>query len=878
MRWLGIVYGRLYGLIFKRRVEREIEAEMLFHLRMRALTNTAAGLTAHEADRHALRSFGRMDIIKEYCRDIRGGGMIETLMKDLRFGLRMLVKKPGFTVVAVITLALGIGANTAIFSIVNAALFRPLPYPESDRLVAMINDDPSPPDFLDLQAQNHVFEQMATYRSRTYNMGGSDRPEQIDGVDVTTNLFSLLRVDPILGLAFRPEDGGRAMDRAVILSYNLWRARFGSNRDILGQSLSLDGQPFRIVGVMPSGFEFPDGAKLWVSPRYTVPEHPLRPDQNPGSDRGTHYFDDVIARLKPGVSMDKAKADLDTVVTQIAQQHPDSEMQGNHISLISLHEHAVGDVRITLLVIFGVVTFVFLIACANVANLMLSRGVSRRKELAIRTVLGASRARIIGQLVTESVLLAVIGGLIGVLAAFGSFGMLAALTAKNLGSVGRPQIDGTVLVFTCGISLLSALLFGLAPAFQGSRTKLTESVKEGGRSSSAGRSRYQEALIGIEVALAVVLLVGAGLLLRSFVRLLAVNTGFESGHVMTLAISLPQSRYPKPESRALFTEKILRGIDAVPGVTEASVISRLPLNPGNSRRSIQIEGRSYSPESPVEPITPDYIVVSPDYFGALHIPLLAGRFFTAQDDASGKPVTIISKAAADTYWPNENPIGKRLIIGNNQFEEVIGVVGDVRQHELGREFKPCRYVPYFQDPWPSMTIVARTAINPASLSNDIERAIWSVDRDQAVANVRTLDEVVSRSISPQRFNMLLVGLFAGLALVLAAIGIFGVTSFAVRQRTHEIGVRVALGADRANVLGLVVGRSLILTMAGAAVGVLGALALTRLMSTMLFGIKPWDPVTLTTVPLLLIGATLLASYLPALRAMRVDPAVALRYE
>ncbi|MGH9761798.1 MAG: ADOP family duplicated permease, partial [Blastocatellia bacterium] len=540
--------------------------------------------------------------------------------------------------------------------------------------------------------------------------------------------------------------------------------------------------------------------------------------------------------------------------------------------------HAVGDVRITLLVIFGVVTLVFLIACANVANLMLSRGVSRRKELAIRTVLGASRARIIGQLVTESVLLAMIGGLIGVLAAFGSFGMLAALTAKNLGSVGRPQIDGTVLVFTCGISLLSALLFGLVPAFQGSRTKLTESVKEGGRSSSSGRSRYQEALIGIEVALAVVLLVGAGLLLRSFMRLLAVNTGFDSGHVMTLAISLPQSRYPKPESKTLFAEKILKGIDAVPGVTEASVISRLPLNPGNSSRSIQIEGRSYPPDSPSEPITPDYIVVSPDYFSTLHIPLLAGRFFTAQDDAGGKPVTIISKAAAATYWPNENPIGKRLIIGNNQFEEVIGVVGDVRQHELGREFKPCRYVPYFQDPWPSMTIVARTAINPASLSNDIELAVWSVDRDQAVANVRTLDEVVTRSISPQRFNMLLVGLFAGLALVLAAIGIFGVTSFAVRQRTHEIGVRVALGADRANVLGLVVGRSLILTVAGAAVGVLGALALTRLMSTMLFGVKPWDPVTLTTVPLLLIGATILASYLPARRAMKVDPAVALRYE
>ena len=878
MKLLRLIYCRLYGLLFKRRIEREMEEEMLFHMRMRASVNAAAGLTDLEAERQATRHFGRMDVIKEYCLDVKGGGMIDTLLQDLRFGARLLIAKPAFTIVAVVTLALGVGASTAIFSIVNATLFRPLPYPDPEQLVAVSNESLSAPDFLDLQAEAHVFEQMATYRERTYNMNSGDRPERIDGVDVTTNLFSLLRVDPVVGRNFGPEDGGRALDRAVILSQKLWEKQFAASKAVIGHSLTLDGQPFTVIGVMPAGFEFPSGSQLWVSPRYAVPEHPLRPEQDPANDRGGHYFGDVIARLKPGVTMQKAKADLDTVSAAIVQQHPDSDLQTNSPSLISLHEETVGDVRATLLVIFGVVILVFLIACANVANLMLSRGVARRKELAVRAVLGASRGRIIRQLITESVLLALIGGAIGVLVAFRGFAALVDLSSNDLGPIARPQVDGTVLIFTVAVSLFSALFFGLAPAFQGSRTRLNESVKEGGRSSSGGRSRCQEALIGIEVALAVILLVGAGLLLRSFVGLRSVSPGFDPDHVLTLSISLPPSRYAKPESKSLFVDNILKQISAVPGVTAASVISRLPLNPGNSTRSIKIDGRSYPSGSDGEPIAPDYLVVTPGYFATLHIPLLAGRDFTAHDDAAGPAAVIISKTAANTFWPDENPIGKRLLTESSGAQEIVGVVGDVLQHDLNRSPKPCVYVAYAQAPWPFMTVAARTALNPANMALDIERAVWAVDKDEAIANVRTMDETVLRSISQQRFTMLLVGLFAGLALVLATIGIFGVTSFAVGQRTHEIGVRVALGASRPKVLALVLGRSLLLTALGAGAGIAGALALAGLMSSMLFGVRPWDPITMAAVPAVLTASTLLASYLPARRAMKVDPAVALRYE
>ncbi|HEY6332986.1 MAG TPA: ABC transporter permease, partial [Blastocatellia bacterium] len=726
---MRLLYSRLYGFVFKRRLERDMEEEILFHLRMRASLDASAGFGSAVASRNAIRRFGRIEAIKEACRDVRGGGMIEATLQDLRFAVRMLIKKPGFTIVALITLALGIGANTAIFSIVDAVLLKPLPYPESQNLIVIAKEDLSPPDFLDVQAHNSAFEQMAAFRSRSYNMTGGDRPELIDGADVTTNLFSLLRVEPILGRAFATDDGSRAVDRRVILSYDLWQRRFGSSKAIIGQSLPLDGQPFTVVGVMPPGFQFPEGAELWVSPRYVVPEHPLIPDTDPSADRGYHYFDDTIARLKPGITMPKARADLDLVTAEIIQQHPDSEMKTNHPALISLHEEGVGDIRPALLVIFGVVTLVFLVACVNVANLMLSRGVARRKELAIRTVLGASRGRVLRQLLTESVLLALIGGMLGVIAAFKGFSFLVLLTAKSLGQTSRPQIDGTVLAFTAGVSLLAALIFGLAPAFQGSRTELTESVKEGGRSSSVGRSRYQEILVTAEVALAVVLLVGAGLLLRSFMRLAEVATGFDANNVMTLGLSLPQSRYPKPESKTVFVDNILAKIRAVPGVTDASVISRLPLSSGSSTRGVQIEGRTYPPNNQAEPVSPDYGVISPGYFVTMHIPLLAGRDFTGHDDASNAKVAIVSKAAADTYWPNEDPVGRRMTIENGAVQ-VVGVVGDVRQHQIIRAIRPCVYVPYPQDPWPSFTVTAKTGIASDSLAGEMEQAIWTVDNDQ----------------------------------------------------------------------------------------------------------------------------------------------------
>lgn len=807
-----------------------------------------------------------------------------TLLQDLKYGLRMLAENPGFTAVAVVTLALGIGANTAIFSMVNSVLLRPLPYPHSERITIVGQEwmggggDFSPADFLDVRAQNHSFEQMAATRELNFNLVSGDRPERVIGDFVTTNLFSLLGVEPMLGRGFVPEDGGHRADRVVVLSHGLWQRHFGGNASVLGEKVNLNGEAFTVVGVMPRGFAYPEGAELWVPPTFAVPAHPLRPNEDPATMRGSHYFESV-ARLRPDVTLDEARADLAVVFKNVTRAHPDSDLNDAKPWVNTLHEEKVGNVRPALLVLLGAVGLVLLIACANVASLIMARGVSRRKELAVREALGAGRARVIRQLLTESILLALVGGSLGILLAFWGFAPLAALVPANLKDYAQLSVDLRVLGFTLLLSLLAGVVFGLAPALTGAKPRLSDTLKEGGRSTNFGRHRGQELLVVAETALALVLLVGAGLLLRSFVRLLAVDEGFDPDHVLTMQIFLPQARYPEPAARDNFVKRVLASVKSLPGVEAGSVVTRLPLNPGGSTRSILIEGRSYPPDRPGEEITPNYSVVSPDFYSVLHIPLLKGRFFKEADDAHSTRVCIINRTMAKTFWPGEDPVGKRVRMGTDEaWIEIAGVVGDVQQRQLGEPVRPMFYAPYAQDPWPFMDIAVRTSTDPGSLASSVERAVQSVDSQEPIYNVSTMEEIVSRSVAGRRFNVVLLGIFAALALCLTAIGIFGVISFAVTQRTHEIGIRMALGAERNDVLKLVIGRGMILALFGLGLGVVGALGLTRFLSSLLYDIKPTDPVTFAAVAGLLAGVAFVASYIPARRATKVDPMVALRYE
>jgi putative ABC transport system permease protein len=810
--------------------------------------------------------------------------LMSTLLQDMKYSLRMLAKNPGFAAVAVLTLALGIGANTAIFSIVNTVLLRPLPFHDPARIVVVGQEwmgglgDFSPADFLDVQAQNHSFDQMAAYRGWNFNLTAGDRPERVVGEVVTTNFFTLLGVKPILGRALTQEDGGPGSHRTAVISFGLWQRYFGGKETVLGEKVILNGEPYAVIGVMPRGFAFPEEAELWVGPRFAVPRHPLRPGVDPATMRGSHYFD-AFARLRPSVSIEQARADLSVVFKNVVQAHADSDLRGAKPWVATLHENEVGNVRPALLVLLGAVGLVLLIACANVASLILARGVKRRKELAVREALGASRGRVIRQLLTESVVLAIFGGGLGVLAAYWGFAPLASMVPEDLRGMVQPALDWRVLGFAAALSLAAGIAFGLAPALAGSRAGLSGTLKESGRTVAFGRHRGQETMVVAETALALVLLVCAGLLLRSFARLLAVNEGFDPSHVLTMQLFLPQARYGEPAERDAFVKQTLANIAALPGVQAASAGTRLPLNPGSSSRGIMIEGKSYPPDREGETITPNYSVVSPDFFRVLRIPLLAGREFTAGDDAQSPRVFVINRTMAQTFWPNENPVGKRIRMDTvEKWSEIVGVVGDVRQHGLGEAPRPMMYAAYAQDPWPFMDIAVRTSQEPGSAASDIQRAVQATDKDEPVYNIRTMEEIVSRSVSSRRFTLALLGLFATLALFLTAIGIYGVISFTVSERTHEIGVRMALGARGGDVLKLVVRRGMLLAMIGVAVGLAGALGLTRFLSSLLYDIKPADPLTFLGVALILGAVAFAACYIPARRATKVDPMVALRYE
>jgi len=812
-----------------------------------------------------------------------------TLIQDLRYGLRMLARSPGFTAVAVLTLALGIGANTAIFSVVNAVMLRPLPFHDPDRLVRVvsfrlrdgIDDNSSYPDFLDWRAQNHVFERMGVYETSGFALTGGGQAVHLSGATVSADMFSLLGVKPFLGRTPLPgEDKPGAVNGSdpVMLSHRFWRERFGADPKIVGQTIQLDYKTATIVGVMPDGFQFPlQGGRidLWT----TIARDSEDGEKSMAAQRGAHYLD-VIARLKPTVTIAQAQAEMSTIVSALNKQYPENAPRG--AGIVPELSYMVRDVRPALLALLGAVGCVLLIACANVANLLLARATSRQREMAIRAALGAGKGRMVRQVLTESLVLALAGGALGALLSLWVIDLLLRLIPADNPRLAEIHLDSQVLLFTIGLSLLTGLLFGMAPALQVSRSMLSESLKEGGRGATEGvhRHRARGALVVAEVAVAAMLLVGAGLLLKSFARLERVDPGFESHRVVAFAVQLPGSRYSTARTLDVF-QQILARLNHLPGVRSASALFPLPLNGGEVETMFGIEER---PVAEAERPRTVYTWVEPGLFRTLGIPLLQGRDFTPRDDLNATPVVIINQALAERYFPHVNPVGKRIKagIGNGYkqppMREIIGVVGDVKLHGLQAEVTPAVYVSVAQSPFDGMNFVVRTEVDPASVITAARNEVAAVDKDLPVFDVKTLDQYVSESVAAPHLISLLLGIFAGLALALAAVGLYGVIAYSVVQRTHEFGVRMALGAEREDVLKMVLRQGLVLTLAGVGIGLLGALALTRFLASLLFGVRPNDPATFAGVLLVMTAVALLASYTPARRATKVDPMVALRYE
>ena len=802
---------------------------------------------------------------------------------DLRHAFRGLRRNPGFATVAVLTLALGIGANTAIFSVVNAVLLTPLPYPEPDRLVMAWESENdgsptlvSPANFVDWTEQSETCSHIAALRGWDANLSGVDEPERLRGAMVTSELFNALGVAPLAGRTFLPEEDQPGRNRVVVLSYGLWQRRFGADPQIVGTSVAINGVNRTVIGVMPPQFKLPL-VTIQKAPEQSEIWTPWGMDANYTKRRDLGQLH-VIARLNPNVTVDQAQTEF----TAISERANTEAVAGRRINaqVIPLHRNLVGDVRSALLVLLGAVGFVLLIACSNIANLLLARAATRQREMAIRAALGASRWRIVRQLLTESVLLAMLGGLLGLLLALWSTDALVALSPADLPRLEEIGIDLNVLGFAFTTALVTGIAFGLAPAWQSSKSDLNKALKEGGRSSTSGlgRRRLRSILIVSQLALTFMLLVGAGLMIESFVRLSSVDAGFDAQNVLTMAISLPGARYPENEQQAAFFKQVSTRVESLPGVQSVGAISAIPLTGWQNTTSFAIEGRNEKSE------TEELHAASPGYFRAMGIPLLRGRAFNEQDHATAERVVIVSEGLVRRYWPDEDPIGKHIQMGGDSREPwrtIVGIVGDIKQSGLDSESTREYYISYLQDTWGmtwDMTLVVRTKDNPLSHISAIQNQVKAVDKDLPVYNVRTMEQLRERSAAPQRFQMLLLGSFAAGALILAMVGLYGVMSYAVTQRTHEIGIRMALGAGKREVLSMVLGEGLTLALIGVAIGLAGSLALTRTLTSLLYEVSAIDPLTLVATPLLLAGVALGACFIPARRAAKVDPMVALRYE
>jgi putative ABC transport system permease protein len=813
---------------------------------------------------------------------------MDTLIQDIRFGLRMLLKSPGVSILATIALALGIGANTAIFSVVNAVLLRPLPFPDSDALMSVFETDQqrginrgsySYPNFFDLRDQNKVFERLTCYHTGDFIMTGRGEPARLQGAVATADLFPLLGVAPILGRGFLPdEDKPGQTGRVVILSEQLFRSRFNSDPGLLNQPITLDGQNYTVVGVMPSSFEFPiqnEPVDLWttISGDATGTE-PIT------SQRGAHFLK-LIGRLKPGVGKEQAQADVVSIAKRLEQQYPDTNTHKG-ILIESTLVALVGDVRPALLILLGAVACVLLIACANVANLLLARAMGRYKEMAIRSALGANRARVIRQLLTESVLLALAGGAIGLVLAVWWSDLLVALGKDDIPRALHIAVDWRVLGFTFGLSVLTGVAFGLVPALHSSRSGLSETLKEGRGSGEGARRNYvRNALIVSELAIAVVLLTGAGLLIKSLWRLQNVNSGLQTKNVLTFNLALPEVRY-KSEQQGVFFQDLRKRLEALPGVQSASSVAPLPLSGDRFSISFEIEGR---PVAKKDQPSGDLFIADVGYFKTMGIPIVKGRDFDERDQHHSPPVIIVNEEFARQHFPGEDALGKRIRTGITTYEnekapmrEIAGVVGNVRNRSLNAETKPTYYLPQTQVPFTQMVMVLKTTGDPHSLIRPATNVVGAMDSDLPLFSMKTMDEYVAASVSTPRFNTTLLAIFSGVALVLTIVGLYGVMSYSVAQRTGEIGIRLALGAQTRDVLRLIVGQGFRLVFLGLAIGLLGAFALMRLIASLLFGVSTKDPLTFATVACLLALVALVACFIPALRASRVDPVDALRCE
>ena len=873
------------NLFHKQREERELDAEVRAHELLLADEKIRTGIDPQEARRQARLELGGLEQVKEQVREMRSGHVLEIFIQDVRFGLRMLRKSPGFTAVAALTLALGIGANTSIFSVVSAVLLRPLPYANPGQLIFVSEAKPeagisglgmSYPTFTELRDDNRLFSAIAGLGGHALVLTGHGEPSEVSTVVVTSEFFSVLAAEPLLGRVFVAEDGQRGAAPVVVLSENLWRDRFGADPRIISRSITLDMRPYTVIGVMPASFHTPflnQTNQVWIplaqDPLFSVwMTKPLQ-----------EHWMAVIARVRPDISSAQLRTDLDTIGARLANEFPAEK--GWAIRTEPLQQTITGDVKLPLLLLLGAVGLVLLIACTNVANLLLSRATWRSKEIAIRIALGAGKRRIARQLLTECAILGLLGGLTGTLVAYWGVATLVPLLPSSLPKFHSIRVDSGVLVFAFVLSLTTTLVFGLAPVLSAAGSDPHKELGEGARAGeSAGPRRTRTFLAVAEIALAMVLLTGAGLLMRSFSELTSVNPGFEPDHVVKAMVSLPQFQYSTPKQWAAFSEELMTGLQAQPGMQDLAIAGPLPIVDCCITLAFQIVGNP-----PLQAGTADsanYVPVSPRYFSVMGIPLLRGRLFNESDSSSSAPVALISEALAKHYFPNEDPLGRHLLFGfpanGIVSREIVGIVGDIRDVSLGKEPGAMLYVPFAQAPLYGGEVVVKSMLSTSAVVGAIRAVTHGIDKNLPVTDIEQLPNALNASVAQPRFHTLLLGLFGAIALILAAVGIFGVISYSVSRRTRELGIRMALGAQPGSVLSMIMRETLALTLIGIAVGIPCAVATARLITHLLFKVSPYDPVTLALVPLVLIAVGALASYIPARRAMRVDPMVVLRYE
>jgi predicted permease len=869
---------RLGGIFRRERRERELTAEMDSHLQMHIEDNLRSGMSAREARREALMRLGGIEQTKENCRDRRGLPLLEILFQDLRFAVRLLRKNPGFTAIAVLTLALGMGAATTIFSVVNGVLLRPLPYQNHDRLLRVDETHPGAigsgltfATFLDLEREAKTVENASAFREWLFNITGEGEPQQVSGALTSGNFFNNLGSPPLLGRTIQPEDdqvGGN--NRVVVLSYALWNSRFGADPKILGRALNVNAEPVTVIGVMPPGFDFPQHSELWC---------PLVPASGLHNNRRAHLLTVLVDR-KPDESLGGVHSELAAFAESVEKRNPGVDDPGLTLSAVPLEKSLVAPVRPALAILMLAVALLLLIACANVANLLLARTSARRREIALRLALGATRARLAMLLLTESVFVSLLAGALGLLVAEVGLTFIRTQENQDLPRFTEINLDWRVFAFALAVSILSGLFFGLAPALAGAKLDLNAPLKEGHWKPAGASLRLSNGtLTVVQFGLATILLTGAGLLGSSLVRVLRENPGFNPDHLLTLQVFLSPVKYPEGNSTSpIVLHEMLERVRALSGVRSAGMVNALPITGGPSTEFV-IEGRP-APRPGDEPGA-DIRVADPGYFPAMGIPLLAGRSFTEHDTAGSARVVLINETLARTFWPDESPVGQRITMkdwGPPLTGEIVGVVGDVKGNGLDAALGPMLYWPYTQFGQIFNTLVVRTDDDPLRLAAAVKSRIWSVDKDQPVSRIQTMDQILSDSVARRRLYVVLLGVFACVAVLLAAAGIYGVVSYSVTERTREIGIRVALGAERVDVLWLIIAQAAKLALTGELAGIVLALGLTRLMASLLFGISAADPPTFAAVAILLSTVALAACYIPARRAIRVDPTVALHYE